>query len=815
MHARLIQMVLVLSGGLLPAAGQPFTLDAEHQREFDAIASQMLEFREHPDAQARLHAESLHEAALIAPDDGHPLDVVLRRTQALLHDLEFGAAAPDLRAEQAALAALQEKRQVSRALPDADQTAMRLFAGACALRRQIAFKNPLLDFDRIIFLTHQRARYEHMVDQYYGFHAEPVGGIYLLEHPFSENPVMRELLQDVPVANGRLKGKTLDNGSFISLDLDFEGENILFAWSEAQVPVPPEDLTPHEQLFTPESTYHIFKADVAGAALTQLTDGSFNDFDPCWLPSGRIAFISERRGGYLRCGLRPNPTFTLHGMRADGSDIITLSYHETHEWHPSVNNDGMIVYSRWDYVDRDSDIAHHLWWTYPDGRDPRTSHANYPEFRESRPWMELSIRAIPHSRKYVAVAAPHHGQNYGSMVLIDLAEPDDRAMSQLKRITPDTAFPESEEYSGVPCPPHAGRNRQRAERYGTPWPLSETYYLAVYDPGQKHYGLYLVDAFGNRELLYRDPEVACLDPIPLRARRKPPVIPTLTQQAAEDHTGPMPTTGHLAIMDIYDSASTWPADTKITEMRIIQVFPKTTPAADDPQIGIGAQSLVRGVLGTAPVEADGSVYCEVPAGIPFYFQALDEKGRAVQSMRSVTYVHPGELLSCAGCHEDKQKTVQFTGNGAPLAMRRPPSKLRPEVDGAYPVSFPKLVQPVLKAHCVDCHASDETAPSLAPDTFGKWGWTDAYHTLAPFAWAKHGGNGALKKNLTSYSIPGQVGAMASTLRPFLEEAHYGVKLTDAERYRITLWLDCNSVFYGAYHDAEKQARGELIRPWLE
>lgn len=819
LNTRLFQTILVtiLVMAHTPdhASAQPIDLDAAFQQEFDAIASQLAEFREHADAQARLQAESLHPAALIAPEDAHPVDVVLRRTGALLADLEVMPNAPDLRREKEGLAALAAARRQSRDHPYADTQAQAQFAAACALRRRIAFKNPLLNFDQILFLTHERARYEHMVDQYYGFHAEPVGGVFVLQNPFSDTPAVRDLLKDVPIANGRLAGRTLANGSFISLDLDFEGENILFAWSEAKVPVPPEDLTPHDQLFTPESTYHIFKADVAGTAVTQLTDGAVNDFDPCWLPNGRIAFISERRGGYLRCGLRPNPTFTLHGMRADGSDIITLSYHETHEWHPSVNNDGMIVYSRWDYVDRDSDIAHHLWLTGPDGSDPRTSHGNYPEYRESRPWMELSIRAIPDSRKYVAVAAPHHGQNYGSMVLIDPSIADDRAMAQLKRITPDTAFPEAEEYPGVPCAPHAGRNRGRAERYGTPWPLSETYYLAVYDLGQKHYGLYLVDAFGNRELLYRDPAVACLDPIPLRPRKRPPVIPPRTKQAAEDRTGEPSEIGYLAVMNIYDSAFEWPADTKITDMRVIQLFPKTTPAADDPQIGIGAQSLARGVLGTAPVEADGSVYCEVPAGVPFYVQALDEQGRAVQTMRSDTYVHPGELLSCAGCHEDKQSTVGFAGNGTPLALQRPPSKLQPEVEGAYPVLFPKLVQPVLNAHCTDCHAKQESAPSLAGDAFGKWGWPASYQSLAPFAWAKHGGNGALKKNGASYSTAGEVGALASTLLPFLEPGHYGVQLTDAERLRITLWLDCNSVFYGAYHDAGKQAQGELIMPWLK
>ena len=59
-------------------------------------------------------------------------------------------------------------------------------------------------------------------------------------------------------------------------------------------------------------------------------------------------------------------------MEPDGSDIICLSFHETHEWHPSVTNDGMLVYTRWDYVDRDTNVAHHIWTCYPDGRDPRS-----------------------------------------------------------------------------------------------------------------------------------------------------------------------------------------------------------------------------------------------------------------------------------------------------------------------------------------------------------------------------------------------------------------------------------------------------------
>ncbi|NUM52255.1 MAG: hypothetical protein HUU46_01300 [Candidatus Hydrogenedentes bacterium] len=737
---------------------------------------------------------------------------MLRRAAALLEDIQAMDNSPDLRDEARAL-----RRLAAIAGEIAPNGPKRgdLFAELCALKRKIALRNPLLDFERIVFLKHNRARYEHMVDQYYGFHAERGGGVFVLDDAFGNHPSARDVVSGVHVENGRLRGKPLENGSFISLELSYDAQQILFAWTEAQVPVTPTDRTPMTDLWNAHSTYHVFSAVLAGSGLRQLTDGPSNDFDPCYLPNGRICFVSERRGGFLRCGIRPNPTYTLHDMRADGSDIRVLSFHETHEWHPSVNNDGMIVYTRWDYVDRDSDMAHHLWLTYPDGRDPRTSHGNYPAYREARPWMEMSIRAVPNSRKYVAVAAPHHGQAYGSLVLIDLSVPDDGAMAQIKRITPDVAFPESEEAPGVSCETHRGRNNRKSEVYGTPWPLNENYYLCVYDRGQKNYGICLVDAFGNRELLYRDPAISCLDPIPLRARSTPPVLPTTIQSTTKSMlAGLTAEPGYLAVMNIYDSARLWPKDTPITALRVVQLFPKTTPAQDEPNIGVGNQSLARGVVTTAPVEADGSVYCEVPAGVPIYFQALDAKGRAVQSMCSDTYVHPGETLTCAGCHESKQSAGNALLAQAPLAMRRPPSPLKPDVEGSYPVSFPRLVQPVLNSHCTACHENEKTTLKLDGNAFGKWGWSESYHALSRTAWARHGGNGSLKIDGRSYSVPGEIGARASPLLKMLEGGHYGVTLPPDALYRITLWLDCNSVFYGAYDRLDEQARGAHVVPSL-
>ena len=775
----------------------------------------------------RLKKEALRPEALVLETDKTPVDIILRRTAALLKHLQNMPDGPGLTEEEAELQKLKEEYA-----PDMSSDALRgLFARIANLRRQIAFQNPLLDFNKILFIKHDKqARGEHhMVDQYLGFNQSKRGGVYVLENPFSKVPNVRSLLAGAPVRNGRLKGKTIENnGSFISLELDWDAKTVYFAFTEAVATnVKPEDrvcdgllekmknISKNHYYWAEDRVFHIFKADLTDAGslsnLRQITFGKYNDFDPCVLPSGRLVFISGRIGGNQRCGNRLCSTYTLHGMMNDGSDIIPLSFHDTNEWHPSVDNDGMIVYSRWDYVDRDSDIAHAIWHCFPDGRDPRSYHGNYPRVRESRPWMELAIRAIPGSWKYVAVAAPHHGQNYGSLVLLDLRKKDDFSMSQIKRITPEALLPESESAPGVQQ--GKGRHRPNGEVYGQPWPLNEDFYLCVYSPERTKHAIALIDSFGNREILYQDPQIGCLDPMPLRPRPRPPVIPVRTRQAKVDRQGDQGLSmGTVSILNIYEGEYAWPEGTRIKALRVINVFPKPNFWMDRPRIGMPAQSLARGVLGTVPVEEDGSVYFTCPTGAGIYFQALDEKGMMVQNMRSTTYLHPGELLSCIGCHEAKQAAPK---NGAPpMALRRPPSKITPEVTGSYPLTFPRLVQPVLDAKCLSCHGKDPKAPSLRGDVFAKNGWSEAMATLSKYAWGKSGGNGAIRKNGRSYSIPGQEGARVSKLYHILSAGHHGVTLTAEEMRRITLWLDCNSNFFGAYYDEDKQQSGEIVRPLL-
>ena len=738
--------------------------------------------------------QAFRRAALFMPSDRDPADVVVRRTVALLSRLKDMDGAPGLSSAAARLDELMKAGASTDVSNESDR--FRLLEAARQVRRQIALSNPLLDFDRILFIKRyylppSERQGNHMCDQYFGFHAIRAGGLFVLENAFADQPIVRDVLAESVCENGRFKGRRLENGGFLSPELSFDGREILFAYTEAE---------PTRYKWSEKSTYHIFGVNVDGRGLRLLTDGPWNDFDPCYMPNGRILFVSERRGGYGRCHGRPVPTFTLHTMNRDGSEIVCISPHETNEWHPSIDHHGMIVYTRWDYVDRGHGQAHHPWIIAPDGRDARAIHGNFCPNRGARTNMEMDVRAIPGSHRYVATAAGHHAQAYGSLVLIDPHVKDDDSYAPIQRLTPEVLFTEAE------------ISNTEGKAYATAWPLSEEFYLCVYDPDAStrrgmtnNHGIYLVDVFGNKELLYRDPEIGCLSPIPLRPRKKPPVIPGPALVKSPSPTAP------VGVVDVYDGLKPFPEGTVIKALRIVQVLPKSTPYADNPRVGYGRQKNARAVLGTVPVEADGSAYFGLPAGKPVYFQALDKNGLAVQSMRSDTWVLPGQRLLCQGCHEPRPRAPKLSAT-LPLAFRRPASAIQPDVDGSDPFSFPRLVQPVLERNCLPCHAKHAKAPNL---TKGNWQktrerWYASYHSLRKHAFFFDGAGWT-----TPRTIPGQFGAGASRLYRMLKTGHHDLKLAKADLHRIALWLDSNSDFFGSYENLDAQARGEVVKPMIE
>ena len=731
---------------------------------------------------------SVNAAACILPGDADPLVVALRRTRALLDDL---SASVDLAAERTEL----DKLSAEAATAKDEESRVALFPQVMNLNRRISLKNPLLKgIDRLLFVTHEPCGFNewrdgsHMCDQYYGFHGTQNGisrgdGLYILENPFSEKPVARNILAGKVIESGAWKGQTLD-----------------------------------------------------GSNLRQLTSGPWNEFDPCWLPNGRIAFTSERRGGYVRCsGNRPVPSFTLHTMFDDGTDIVRLSHHETNEWHPSVNSDGMIVYTRWDYVDRGSGQAHHAWTCFPDGRDPRELNGNTRINAKTTPRMEMNIRQIPGSRKYVSTATPHHGWAAGSLIVIDPSVPDDGEMSAIRRITPEQPFPEAEQ--------NTFRNRNSGA-YATAWPLSEKYYLCAYDGNAngmynvpmrgRRYAITLVDVFGNKTRIWAHPTISCLDPMPIGARKRPPVIPHKTfegrpvdadgRRPAPIPAAEMPKTGEVGLINVYDTRIPFPTNETITALRVWQLFPKVKPLQQKPWLGAEIHQTGRQCLGTVPVEADGSAYFTAPVGVPIFFQALRADGCAVQSMRSDTYLHPGERLLCSGCHEPKENVRRTARANLPLAMRRAPSAIKPGPDGSAPFNYARLVQPVLDAKCVSCHGEKRKpkAPDLRAGDWrkDKWGfstsWSNLVHRTNYFAWEM------VERKRTdwafftpAYTEPGRYLAMNAPLRKMLDAGHHGVKLTPEERERLILWMDSNGQYIAHDHDPETQRDGKIVPPALE
>ena len=715
---------------------------------------------------------------------------LLGRARAAIENMERTSPPPDLRLDRAELARLTRAAGSMDSLDAAGRRS--LYQEIRWTLRGVVLKNPLLANRPLVFLERRRF-ISQMLHEYLGYYYDygniDGGGVYVLEEP-GRSMRRRDLIQ------GRLP-----RGNYTTLALSYDGKTAFFGFCERAASKP--------GYYSPERrAFHLFAVDASGRGLRRLTFGPDDDFDPCPLPDGGLAFMSTRRGGFGRCHnpWEPLPAYTLHRLEPSGQ-VRTLSFHETNQWHPSVLGDGRIVYSRWDYVDRSAANFHGLWVSNPDGTNPHLLFGNYTERINAC----YQPRAVPGSRRVAFVAGAHHAAVGGSLVTVDPARTRLDAASGLdgfeavESLTPEVCFPEA---PGWP-----------KSYFHSPWPLSEDFYLVSFSfeplPGMgpgvtrdTHTGLYYVDRFGNLELLYRAEGISAMYPIPLAARPVPPAIPSTL-----DSAGGLPDEGELYLVDVRRSLMPLPEGRPIVGLRVWQVLPKTeTHVANQPRLGYANAESARMLLGAVPVERDGSAYFRLPARRPVYFQAVDAQGRAVQTMRSVTYVQPGERRGCVGCHEP---ATTAPPRQSPLALQRPPSAIRPGPDGTRPFSFVRLVQPVLDRHCVRCHdGSPKAASKLVLTGQASGGFSASYESLRPFVrWYEWGG----KSIGQAVTIPGHGGADESPLMRILEDKNHNREpLSPDDRQRIMIWLDGNAPFLGTYSTAERlaQGRGEGIPPPL-
>jgi hypothetical protein len=705
----------------------------------------------------------------------------LARGARLLADLASRFPKLDLRFERESLEALQLRVRDGARRDPAAWTA--LYHAVRWIVRSCVLVNPLLAGKRLAFLKRRRFVCQ-MLHEYLGYYYDygdvAGGGVFVLEEP-GRSFAARDLI-----------ASRLPRGNYTTLALSYDARTLYFGFAP-RAPEKPDYYTAERRCF------HLYAVGTGGEDLRRLTGGQYDDFDPCPLPGGGLAFMSTRRGGFGRCHnpWEPLPAYTLHRLDGGGA-IRTLSFHETNEWHPSVLNDGRIAYTRWDYVDRSAAHFHGIWASNPDGTNPVILFGNYTQRINAC----FQPRAIPGSSKIVFVAGAHHAAVGGSLVLVDPARAGLDAASghdsftAIERLTPEVCFPEA---PGWPD-----------SYFHSPWPLSEEYYLVSFSfdplpgmgPGVKRdteTGLYLFDRFGNLELLFREPGISAMYPLPLAPRPVPPVVPSTLDPSLGDE-------GEFVLADVRVGHFPLPASRPITALRVFQVLPKSeTHVANQPRLGYANAESARLFLGTVPVDRDGSAYFRAPACRPLYFQAVDARGRAVQGMRSVTYLQPGERRGCVGCHEPRGAAP---GIGAPHALSRPPSAITPGPDGTRPWSYPRLVQPILTARCVRCHDGAEGAPPPVLTAEPAGPFTVSYRNLEPSAaWYEWG------KGIGGFvTRPGRMPADMSRLSAILDDTTHRDVLTDADRRRVYIWLDGNASFYGTYarEAQEEQRAGKAV-----
>ena len=334
-------------------------------------------------------------------DDPAALREAFARAERLIDDLQKMPDRPVLNSEAAALNRLRGQVEGADSLDRAAR--LDLYRNVRSIARAAALKNPLIASKPIVFMERRRFICQ-MLHEYIGYYYDYAdiagGGVYVLDEP-GRSAKVRDLI------DGRLP-----RGNYTTLALSYDARTIYFAFAERAVQ--------KYDYYSPDRRYfHIFAMDADGANLRQLTGGPNDDFDPCPLPDGGIAFMSTRRGGFVRCNnpWEPLPTHTLHRMDASGQGVRTLSFHETSEWHPWVLNDGRIAYCRWDYVDRSAANYHGIWVSNPDGTSPVILFGNYTQRINAC----FQPRPIPGSNRVVFIAGAHHADVGGSLVIVDPA----------------------------------------------------------------------------------------------------------------------------------------------------------------------------------------------------------------------------------------------------------------------------------------------------------------------------------------------------------------------------------------------------------
>ena len=481
---------------------------------------------------------------------------------------------------------------------------------------------------------------------------------------------------------------------------------------------------------------HLYEIKLDGTGLRQLTnDPLYCDREPAYLPNGDVVFSSDRGCGASQCGAAPLAYSdfglpNLFRVSADGESVERLTYNKDVDRYPHCLNNGLIGYMRWDYQERFWQWPHSLWTIHPEG----TMNDGLFKAHFNNPQSVREPRSIPGSQKLVVIACGHHSPPEGAVAVVDPSGGVNNPTG-MRYVTPSCSPLEG----GLGSSPTVaeGGVTDRGGFYRTPWPLSEKSFLVSYahhDPGNRSYAAYYIDVWGNKELLHRDTIMDVLCPMPVRKRPKPPMPPS--------HVDPESNHAICYLEDVNREMPGIEPGTvrylRISE-RLQWFFGKNdntgpirwTPGTQHSRnFGYWTWSPTR-VIGTVPVEKDGSAYFKVPAGLAVYFQALDENMMEIRRMRSHIEFKPGEVRGCVGCHETREYVPRASAKASRLALGRGPSLPKPPPWGDVAIlDYEKMIQPIFDRHCVECHGTEDPEKDLdLTDARDPHGFAQSYRSL--------------------------------------------------------------------------------------
>lgn len=550
-----------------------------------------------------------------------------------------------------------------------------------------------------------------------------------------------------------------------------------------------------------DENWHIWAIGVDGQDLRKITQGPYTDFGPEELPGGRFVFCSTRIRSFNICA--QTLSTALFTMNPDGSDKRQITVNTLNDYSPHVLPSGQILYTRWEYVDRDVKWRQSLWTVNPDGTRMQLFFGNTVR----NPAVMWQARPVPGSDRVVATFAPHHGWPMGAIGTVTRRH--------------GTETPEGVGYEWITREyPDIWDNASITEwAYRDPFPLTGKLCLVSYGGGLskapgKRFRICLLDAADVLATVHEDETLSCINPVPIMPRGKPPAV---AHGPSSEDSGD----GVFLVVDVYEGLGDAVEPGEVKYLRIMEQpakFPvnESGPRAYEMTPVMGKRCYYRKrCLGVVPVHEDGSAHFRVPPLRELYFQALDGAGRAVQSMGSAVNLVSGERQSCIGCHEHR--------NGSPSAVRPSPmaARLAPVVPTPYDwgndgdIAFPVVVQPVLDKHCVRCHGG--TRPDGRLDLSG--GRTRFFSVAYDRIWdLGHIWSVKLTSNDGQVIPPKKAWSFASGLTKYLDSQHYDVHLSREEKERVHLWLDSNGNYYGTHARTRPGTIGGRdcwVGPWFD